>query len=125
MNRAHDGARVKAGDAVSSLRIDKLLWYLRLTKSRERAQAIIAEGHIRLDGNRVARSSATARVGSIIVLPTAGTVTILRIDTLPLRRGPAPEARACYTLLTNGGNASDSQLSPAIEGIDTPLLDGG
>ena len=41
------------GGSEDSLRIDKLLWYLRLTKSRERAQAKIAEGHIRVDGRRL------------------------------------------------------------------------
>jgi ribosome-associated heat shock protein Hsp15 len=113
------------GGSEDSLRIDKLLWYLRLTKSRERAQAKIAEGHIRVDGRRVERASMAVRAGAVIVLPISGEVTVVRVDRLPQRRGPAPEAQAHYTLLTNRGNASDSQLSETISGIGRDLLDGG
>ena len=35
------------------MRIDKLLWQLRLTKTRGLAQALVGEGHIRRNGTRV------------------------------------------------------------------------
>ena len=113
------------GGSEDSLRIDKLLWYLRLTKSRERAQAKIAEGHVRVDGRRVERASTSVRAGAVVVLPIGGEVTVVRVDRLPERRGPAPEAQAHYTLLSNRGNASDSQLSATIEGIGRDPLDEG
>ena len=88
-------------DAAATLRIDKLLWFLRLTKSRERAQALIAEGHVRLDSKRVERASVAVHIGSVIVLPIGNDVRVVRIDRLPTRRGPAPEAQACYVILTD------------------------
>ena len=41
------------------MRIDKLLWYLRLAKTRSIAQRLVAEGHIRRNGARVDRAQAT------------------------------------------------------------------
>ncbi len=78
------------------LRIDKLLWYLRLTKSRAQAQAIVAAGHVRLNGRRVERDSACVRQGDVIALPIGETVRVIRVRALPVRRGPPAEARSHY-----------------------------
>ena len=78
------------------MRIDKYLHCIRLTKSRTQAQALIEEGRTRIDGKRVEKVSETVRVGSTIALPLRGEVRVLRVLALPTRRGPAPEARACY-----------------------------
>jgi ribosome-associated heat shock protein Hsp15 len=78
------------------VRIDRFLFFIRLAKSRTLAQAIVDEGHIRIDGRRVEKSSEDVRVGSIVALPLRGRVRILKVLSLPDRRGPAPEARLCY-----------------------------
>ena len=78
------------------MRIDRFLFFIRLVKSRTLAQAIIESGHVRIDGKRVEKSSEEVRVGSTIALPLHGQVRVLRVLELPYRRGPAPEARACY-----------------------------
>jgi ribosome-associated heat shock protein Hsp15 len=78
------------------LRIDRFLFFIRLVKTRTLAQAVIDTGHVRLNGKRVAKTSEDVRVGSVIALPLRGEVRVLRIVSLPLRRGPAAEARACY-----------------------------
>ena len=78
------------------LRIDKLLWFLRLANSRARAQAIVAAGHVRLNGRRVERGSAAVRAGDVIALPLGETVRVIRLLALPPRRGPPSEARGCY-----------------------------
>ena len=78
------------------MRLDRFLFFIRLLKSRTLAQAVIDEGHVRIDGRRVEKSSDEVRVGSVVALPLHGRVRILRILTLPGRRGPASEARACY-----------------------------
>ena len=80
----------------TEVRIDRFLFFIRLLKSRTLAQHIIEEGHVRIDGKRVEKPSEEVRVGSIIALPMHGEVRIIRVLTLPARRGPAPEARACY-----------------------------
>ena len=90
------------------MRIDRFLFLIRLVKSRTLAQAIIEEGHVRIDGKRVEKPSEDVRIGSVITLPLHEKVRILRVLCLPQRRGPAPEARACYEELgvDEGGRLS-------------------
>jgi ribosome-associated heat shock protein Hsp15 len=78
------------------VRIDRFLFFIRLIKSRTLAQHVIEAGHVRIDGKRVEKPSDAVRVGSIVALPLHDQVRILRVLSLPVRRGPAPEARACY-----------------------------
>ena len=78
------------------MRIDRFLHCIRLVKSRTLAQAVIETGHVRIDGKRVEKSSEEVRVGSTIALPLHDTVRVLRVLSLPARRGPAAEARTCY-----------------------------
>ena len=80
-----------------ALRIDKLLWHLRLSKSRSLAQTLIAEGHVRLNGSRVEKPSIEVKVGDIVTLPRGQGALAIRLLSTPPRRGPAPEARACYS----------------------------
>ena len=78
------------------MRIDRFLHCIRLVKSRTLAQSVIASGHLRIDGKRAEKPSEEVRVGSVIALPLRDQVRILRVLSLPSRRGPAAEARACY-----------------------------
>ena len=78
------------------MRIDRFLFFIRLVKSRTLAQGIVEEGHVRIDGKRVEKSSEEVRAGSIVALPLHDQVRVLRVLKLPTRRGPASEARACY-----------------------------
>ena len=90
------------------MRIDRFLFFIRLAKSRTLAQAVIEEGHVRIDGKRVEKVSDEVRVGSVIALPLHDKVWVLRVLALPLRRGPAPEARQCYEELGVDGESSPS-----------------
>ena len=78
------------------MRIDRFLFFIRLLKSRTLAHGLINQGHVRIDGKRVAKPSEEVRVGSVIAMPLHGEVRVLRVLSLPSRRGPAAEARACY-----------------------------
>ena len=90
-----DSSPLRIGAVPSTLRIDKALWYLRLASTRSAAQAMVAAGHIRLDGRRVERASTALHAGSLLVLPGPPRVRVLRIISLPTRRGPPGEAAAC------------------------------
>ncbi|MBB5705251.1 RNA-binding S4 domain-containing protein [Sphingopyxis panaciterrulae] len=85
--------------AAGSIRLDKLLWYLRFARSRSIAQAMVAAGHIRLDGRRVTRASAAVHAGATLVLPLGERIEVVRLLALPGRRGPASEAQAHYVRL--------------------------
>lgn len=82
-----------------SLRLDKLLWFLRLVKSRTLAQQLVAEGHMRRNGVRVSRNHEPVSAGDVLTLPLAGKVKVIEVLALPTRRGPASEAQACYRVL--------------------------
>ena len=88
------------------MRIDRFLHCIRLVKSRTLAQAVIDSGHVRVDGRRVEKPSDPVRVGSIVALPLRGQVCVLKVLSLPSRRGPAPEARTCYEELGVDGESA-------------------
>jgi ribosome-associated heat shock protein Hsp15 len=86
------------------VRIDRYLHCIRLVKSRTIAQSLIETGYVRIDSRRVEKSSEEVRVGSVVAFPLRGQVRVLKVLSLPARRGPASEARACYEeLLPAGG----------------------
>jgi ribosome-associated heat shock protein Hsp15 len=91
---------------VMGIRIDKLLWFLRLAATRGLAQEWAGAGHIRLNGRRIERASATVRPGDVLVLPLGGGVRVIELLTIPPRRGPAPEALACYRAIEPRGEPS-------------------
>ena len=78
------------------MRIDRYLHCIRLVKSRSLAQALIETGHVRIDGKRAEKPSEPVQVGNVIAFPSRERVRVLRVTALPIRRGPAAEARACY-----------------------------
>ena len=84
---------------MTGMRIDKLLWFLRLAKTRERAQAWVGEGHIRLNGRRVERQSQAVAAGDVLVLPVGSGVRVIEISAIPARRGPPSETQSCYRVL--------------------------
>jgi ribosome-associated heat shock protein Hsp15 len=81
------------------MRIDKLLWYLRLAKTRSLAQAMAEAGHMRLNGRRIERSHAKVTVGDVVTLVQGEQLRVIELLVLPARRGPAPEAQSCYRVL--------------------------
>ena len=87
------------------MRIDRYLHCIRLVKSRTLAQAIIGEGHARIDGKRVVKPSEPVRVGSVIALPLHNRVRVLRVLALPERRCPSSEAQRAYEEIGEGVRA--------------------
>jgi ribosome-associated heat shock protein Hsp15 len=78
------------------VRIDRFLHCIRLVRSRRLAQQLVQAGYVRIDGKRVEKVSEEVRVGSTIAFPWRDDVRVLRVLSLPHRRGPAAEARLCY-----------------------------
>ena len=90
--------------ADGAMRLDRFLWFARLAKTRVLAQGIATNTRLRIDGRPIDRAHAPVRPGNVLTFLSGDRVRVIRIEALPPRRGPAPEARACYTDLT--GNAS-------------------
>ena len=83
-----------------SLRLDKFLWFARIVKTRALAQALAEGGHIRRNGQPVDKASAAVKIGDVLTVPQRGAVRVLRLEMLPVRRGPPAEALALYSELT-------------------------
>ena len=79
-----------------TLRLDKFLWFVRLAKTRSFAQEVAEQGHMRISGRVVDRAHAAVRVGDVLSFPLHGRVRVIKVAALPIRRGPATEARLCY-----------------------------
>ncbi|HVF93798.1 MAG TPA: RNA-binding S4 domain-containing protein [Sphingomonas sp.] len=92
-----------------SMRLDRFLWFARLAKSRDTARDIAVDGHLRIDGRAIDRAHAPVRIGNILTFAHGSRIRVVRIEALPARRGPAPEAQACYQELTV---ANVSQQAP-------------
>lgn len=81
------------------MRIDKLLWYLRLAKTRTIAQTMAESGHLRAAGRRIERAHHRIAQGDVLTLVRQDRVLAIEILSLPVRRGPAAEAQSCYRVL--------------------------
>ena len=114
---------MSATASAGGIRIDKLLWFLRLAGTRALAQEWAGTGHIRLNGRRIERASATVRPGDMMVLPLGGGVRVIEVLTIPVRRGPAPEAQACYRTVNVAGEVPGD--SPGRPGCDRATVDDG
>ena len=100
------------------MRIDKLLWYLRLTKTRGLAQTLCEAGHLRLNGRRIDRAHQKVGIGDTLTLPHGQGVRVIEVLALPVRRGSATEAQSCYLALDAASDfllAAD-QRNTAAEG---------
>ena len=78
-----------------SLRIDKWLWCARFFKSRSLAQEAVEGGHVQVNGER-AKASRPVRVGDLLRITRERERYEVEVTGIPLRRGPAPEARRHY-----------------------------
>jgi ribosome-associated heat shock protein Hsp15 len=92
-----------------TLRLDKFLWFARIVKTRALAQQLAEEGRIRIGGRVVDRAHAPVRVGDVLSFAHRGAVRVLKVEALPVRRGPPAEARALYAEIGEGPLAGDGR----------------
>lgn len=85
-----------APDPQGTLRIDKWLWYARITKSRTLAQKLAVSGHVRLNKEKVGAAKTAVKPGDVLTISMPRRLLILKVLQLGTRRGPAPEAQTLY-----------------------------
>jgi ribosome-associated heat shock protein Hsp15 len=90
------GPEPSAGLADSGQRLDKWLWFARLTKSRTVAAAEVAAGKIKVNRVTVTKTSHAIKPGDVITSRISKNIRVLRVVASGTRRGPAPEARLLY-----------------------------
>ena len=83
-----------------SLRVDKYLWFARFFKTRSLATKRANGGRIRINGNKIKKSSDTVRIGDILTFTQGNEIRVIRVLNLGTRRGPAQEAQSLYEDIT-------------------------
>jgi ribosome-associated heat shock protein Hsp15 len=76
-------------------RLDRWLWFVRFYRTRSLASQAIDGGKVHLNGARI-KASHRVRPGDRISISLQGIAGEFDVKALPVRRGPAGEARACY-----------------------------
>jgi ribosome-associated heat shock protein Hsp15 len=94
-------------------RLDKWLWFARVTKSRTLAAQLVQDGKVRVNRAKAAKPSHTVRLGDVLTIALRGHVEVLKIVAPGARRGPPPEARLLYEVLSSVGSKSQPQPGAA------------
>jgi ribosome-associated heat shock protein Hsp15 len=94
VSKDHDQS-LAAHSGASGLRVDKWLWCARFFRTRSLAQAAVEGGHVQVNDDRV-KASRTVRVGDRLRIQRDQERMEVEVTGIPLRRGPAVEARAHY-----------------------------
>jgi ribosome-associated heat shock protein Hsp15 len=79
----------------NSLRIDRWLFYCRFFKTRVKATAAVAGGHVKINDGR-ATPGGRIKLGDRIDLVREQLLYSFEVIDIPSRRGPAAEAQTCY-----------------------------
>ena len=85
------------------MRLDLVLCRLRFVRTRSAARRLIESGYLRLNGQRVERAARAVAPGDVLTIPRRQGVIVIRLESLPQRRGPPCEADTCYSLLDRQG----------------------
>jgi ribosome-associated heat shock protein Hsp15 len=89
--------------APGTQRLDKWLWFARIIKSRTLAAQLVEDGKVRVNRVRASKPSQAVRSGDVLTIAVRGRVQVLRVRAVAERRGPAPEARLLYEVVSPGG----------------------
>ena len=90
---------MKAGeDAAStgSIRVDRLLVYLRFARTRSAAQTLIDTHALRRNRKHVLRASEQVRIGDVLTIALGSGVRVIELLALPHRRGSPAQAASHY-----------------------------
>ncbi|MGD9387252.1 MAG: RNA-binding S4 domain-containing protein [Gammaproteobacteria bacterium] len=104
-----------------NVRLDRWLWAARFFKTRGLAQAAVAGGHVRLNGQRV-KAARMVRPGDRLEVTRGEERLELDVVALSDRRGPASMARALYveTEASVAARAAARQLRRDLAGNRAP-----
>lgn len=79
-----------------TLRIDRLLVYLRFARTRSAARAMIEGRALRRNRKHVQRVSENVAIGDVLTLMVGKEVHVVELVSLPTRRASSGEAKCHY-----------------------------
>ncbi|MEC7628578.1 MAG: RNA-binding S4 domain-containing protein [Pseudomonadota bacterium] len=97
-----------------SLRVDKYLWFARFFKTRSLATKRANGGRIRINGNKIKKSSDTVRIGDILTFAQGNEIRVIRVLNLGTRRGPAQEAQSLYEDITPNEDTDEALIDKLL-----------
>ena len=83
-------------EGLEKMRVDKWLWHARFYKTRTLAAKIVSGGHVRINGQKISKPSATVTPRDVLTFAQGDHIRVVEVLELGARRGPAPEAQALY-----------------------------
>jgi len=104
--------------ATGAVRVDKWLWWARFFKTRSLAAKVVTSGHLRVNGEKVAKTAFGVGPGDTLTFSQGHDIRVVRIAAVGSRRGPASEAQALYSDLTPARD--DVPANPRYEGKGRP-----
>ncbi|MBS0236806.1 MAG: RNA-binding S4 domain-containing protein [Proteobacteria bacterium] len=110
-----------AAAAGSVQRIDQWMWFARIAKSRTLAQALIERGKVRINREKIYKTSTIVRPGDVLTLSLGPRVVSIEVLGIGSRRGPAPEAARLYRDLAApkiGAIAGSDEKAGLAEGAE-------
>ena len=89
--------------ALETIRLDRLLVYLRFARTRSVARAMIESHCLRRNAKRVMRTSENVAVGDVLTLMVGNDVRVVEVLSLPERRASPALAKSHYRELDPRG----------------------
>jgi ribosome-associated heat shock protein Hsp15 len=83
-------------NGVSSLRLDKWLWFARLARTRSLAAKLCASGCVAVGSHVAAKPHHPVRIGDAVTMELPRLRRVVIVRALGERRGPAAESRRLY-----------------------------
>lgn len=88
-------------------RLDKWLCFARFAKTRPAAVRLVDDGHVRLEGRRVAIAAHGVKPGDVLTLALPHATMVVRVLAFAERRGSYEVARQLYERLDGGGDTEE------------------
>ena len=95
----------------ASIRLDKWLWFARVTKSRTRAQSLVKSGKIRVNKQKFDNPAKQVTLGDVLTITLERKIFVLKVIACGTRRGPYVEACKLYEDLTPVANTDERTVA--------------
>ena len=112
------------GGSAGSIRIDRLLVYLRFARTRSAALALIDTHALRRNRKHVLRASEQVRIGDVLTIALGSGVRVVELLALPPRRGSPAEAASHYREVDSDGLDQKGQMTIGASSPAPGILSG-
>ncbi|MEQ8410409.1 MAG: S4 domain-containing protein [Erythrobacter sp.] len=104
----------------ATMRIDRLLVYLRFARTRSAARMLVETRALRRNRKHVRRASENVAIGDVLTLPVGGEVRVVEVLSLPERRSAPELAKSHYRELDPRGEIAIARGETTSNGMKAP-----